>query len=168
VSATRAAARGPAHDRGRLPRRRRQDSQCFGRRSNRTRRRPRSTSQYLILFFPEVEFYQPHSIFKVTLKDGVAEVHGMQPLSAQPSKTRSPWRWRLCAAGVSSIQGGEQADSRGDEAAWNGEAPPTLCMRPIWSRARKSPGRESWESQSGPGSQRRIRPRCSANRHTGI
>jgi len=49
--------------------------------------------KYLVVFSRNPHFYNRTSIFKVSVKDGVLEVMAMETLSAQPIKTRSPWRW---------------------------------------------------------------------------
>jgi len=71
----------------------------------------------LVLFFRNTNFYNRTSIFKVTLKDGVAEVMAMETLSSQPIEDKVAMALAVVPrAGVRSIQAGTKRIPVPDEA----------------------------------------------------
>jgi hypothetical protein len=65
--------------------------------------------KYLVLFFRNVQFYNRASIFKVTLKDGIAEIMAMETRSALPIEDKVAMALAVVPrAGVRFIQGGSK------------------------------------------------------------
>ena len=115
--------------------------------------------KYLILFSRNVEFYNRTSIFKVTLKDGVAEVMAMATLSAQPIEDKVAMALALVPrAGVKFIQAGSKRIPVADEASLErGSAADPLHASYMVEGQEVRLVASRGESQSGPGSATKIR-----------
>jgi hypothetical protein len=115
--------------------------------------------RYLVLFSRNVDFYNRTSIFKVTLKDGVAEVVAMATLSAQPVEDKVAMVLAvLPRAGVKFIQAGSKRIPVPDEASLErGSAKDPLLASYIveGQEVRLVAGRG--ELKSAPGSATKIR-----------
>jgi len=116
-------------------------------------------ARHLVVFSRNVDFYNRTSIFKVTLKDGVAEVMAMATLSALPVQDKVAMALAVVPrAGVKFIQAGSTRFPVSDEAGqeWGFAADPLHAsyivegqeVRPVAGRG---------EMKSAPGSATKIK-----------